>query len=644
MNPPVLSPQFPVRISRRLSLALIVLFALVLLVGGISLTLAIRIYRMSEAIEQEYAHMQITEGIDSTLDSIILIYLYMEAAHRFDRMGDVERLHGELLGYLETYRDLHPGDQYFPQKAQELPGFAALWEQAAELQTLTDRLLAAPDHERRLNPEDLDRLHGASVLAPRMSGELAQTDRFRVMQMLQAGEGMMRTIVALYVAFLIVGGAVIAVATVAFGRGIIVPVQKLAAAALKIAEGRLDERVPVSSRNEIGQLSHSFNVMADRLQAHERELRATHEELAQKVRETQALYQIGTEISALHELDRILHSVVNNARELLHTEAAALCLKSPGQDDLLVRATSGPEDAFRPGTQPAPCRSLGAEALDAPECPCPTLFEAYRRAQLTAPLRLGDRLIGRICVACRKEREFTGADTELLAGLAAQAALAIENARLYKEVQSLATIKERERIAREMHDGLAQALSLLHLGLQRLQGGAAGGATQTAEDLKGLLAIADRAYEEVRQSIFGLRTMVSRGLGLIPTLTEFLHEFSARNGITVALEAPDGAPRHLPPSTEVQLVRIIQEALANVHKHAAAEHAWVRIRWEHPSIQVIVEDDGRGFDPHMPASPDRRHFGFQTMRERAEGLGGTLEIDSAPGGGTRVIATLPAEG
>jgi two-component system nitrate/nitrite sensor histidine kinase NarX len=209
----------------------------------------------------------------------------------------------------------------------------------------------------------------------------------------------------------------------------------------------------------------------------------------------------------------------------------------------------------------------------------------------------------------------------------------------------MATLEERERIAREMHDGLAQALSLLHLGLQRAQGSAAAaGSTQTAEDLKGLVAMADRAYEEVRQSIFGLRTMVSRGLGLIPTLTEFLHEFSAGSGISVALEAPDGAPRHLPPSTEVQLVRIIQEALANVHKHAAAEHAWVRIWWQHPSIQVIVEDDGRGFDPHMPASPDRRHFGFQTMRERAEGLGGTLEIDSAPGGGTRVIATLPAEG
>jgi methyl-accepting chemotaxis protein len=275
---------------------LIVIFGLVLLVGGISLTLAIKIFRMSGAIEQEYAHMQITEGIDTTLDNIINIHLYMGASHRFDRLGDVQRLHEELLGYLETYRDLHPGDQYFPQTAQELPGFAALWEQASELRTLTDRLLAAPEPERRLNLEDLDRLRGSSALAARMrracpDGSVPGDADAR------GRRGMMRTIVALYVAFLVVGGAIIAVATVAVGRGIVVPVQKLAAAALKISEGRLDERVPVRSRNEIGQLSHSFNVMADRLQAHERELQAAHDELAQKVRETQALYQIGTEIS-----------------------------------------------------------------------------------------------------------------------------------------------------------------------------------------------------------------------------------------------------------------------------------------------------------------------------------------------------------
>jgi signal transduction histidine kinase len=260
------------------------------------------------------------------------------------------------------------------------------------------------------------------------------------------------------------------------------------------------------------------------------------------------------------------------------------------------------------------------------------------------PLRRGDSLIGVMCVAFREAREFAAADTELLSGLATQAAIAIENARLYERVRGLAAMQERERIAREMHDGLAQALAVLHLGLLRLRDRAAAeGSTQTAEDLGGLIATTDRAYEEVRQSIFGLRTMVSRGLGLIPTLSEYLHEYSARNGISVVLESPGDRPNHLPPATEVQLVRIVQEALANVHKHAGAMHAWVRIREQDSWIQVTIEDDGHGFDPGTPASAARRHFGLQVMRERAEGLGGKLEIDTAPGRGTRVVATLPAE-
>jgi signal transduction histidine kinase len=239
---------------------------------------------------------------------------------------------------------------------------------------------------------------------------------------------------------------------------------------------------------------------------------------------------------------------------------------------------------------------------------------------------------------------FTAAETDLLTGLATQAAIAIENARLYEEVRSLATLEERERIAREMHDGLAQALGLLHMKLRRAQENpASGDSPHIADTLQEMTAITDRAYEEVRQSIFGLRTMVSRGLGLIPTLTEFLHEFSAQNGIAVELQVAEGRPIHLSPGSEVQLVRIIQEALANVRKHAEAGQAWVCLQRRDPWVRVTIQDDGRGFEPSTPGSSDGHHFGLQTMRERAEGLGGKLEIDTAPGRGTRIVATLPGE-
>jgi two-component system nitrate/nitrite sensor histidine kinase NarX len=143
----------------------------------------------------------------------------------------------------------------------------------------------------------------------------------------------------------------------------------------------------------------------------------------------------------------------------------------------------------------------------------------------------------------------------------------------------------------------------------------------------------------VRQSIFGLRTFVSRGLSLVPTLTEYLHEFSAHNGIAVELEAGGGPLGPIPPASEVQAVRIIQEALTNVRKHARAHHAHVRLQRDGSWLRVTVEDDGVGWDRR--AEQNGLHFGLQTMRERAEGVGGRLEIHTAPGGGTRVVATFP---
>jgi len=157
-----------------------------------------------------------------------------------------------------------------------------------------------------------------------------------------------------------------------------------------------------------------------------------------------------------------------------------------------------------------------------------------------------------------------------------------------------------------------------------------------------MAGITENAYEGVRQSIFGLRTFVSRGLGLVPTLTEYLHEFSVQSGIAVDLEAAEGELGPVPPATEVQAVRIIQEALMNVRKHAAADHARVRIERDGAWLRVAIEDGGAGWD--REAAVGGLHFGLEMMRERAESLGGRLEVVTAPGEGTRVVATLPGGG
>jgi len=650
MDRPPHPPQFPSRISRRLSVALSAIIVTVLLVGGISLVLALRIFRINEAVDRENTHIQITDQIHTTFHHVVFELQQMHAMGWAERKRYVQTLQEALTRHQDTFLVLHQGERDSPEERQELALFEDLQKLTAELRAITDRALTPTGRGLQLGPMDLAQLNILAHQVARQSEDLNGIHRAKVTRLMRTSQSLMGAIVTLYLAFLLVGGALIAVASIAFTRRIAAPLGTLADAALKIAEGHLDERVPVRSQNEIGQLSHAFNVMADRLQNREQDLRTAHDQVAQKVRETQALYRIGTEISGLHELDRILQSVVAKARELLHSEAAALCMFTAEQDELVARATSGPAEAFQSGGLPASRNLPGGRTkvtpddLDIHGSRCTVMHPEFLQGHLAVPLRRGDTAIGVICIGSREPRTFTAAETELLTGLATQAAIAIEKARLYEEVRSLATLEERERIAREMHDGLAQALGLLHMKLRWAEEhSASDNPPQIADALREMTTISAHAYEEVRQSIFGLRTMVSRGLGLIPTLTEYLHEFSAQNGIGVEFEVVDGRPIHLSPASEVQLIRIIQEALTNVRKHAGASRAWVRLQRQNPWVRVTVEDNGRGFDPASLASPDRLHFGLQTMRERAEGLGGKLEIDTAPGRGTRIVATLPGE-
>ncbi len=209
-----------------------------------------------------------------------------------------------------------------------------------------------------------------------------------------------------------------------------------------------------------------------------------------------------------------------------------------------------------------------------------------------------------------------------------------------EKIQSLATLEERERIAEEFHDTLAQDLVLLELRLNTM---ALDFPRETSPsilaELKDIREIAHGAYENVRQTIFGLRTMVSKGLGLIPTLTEYLHEFSDRRNLSVDLRVHNPELIRLSSRAEIQLIHIIHEALSNVFKHSEANAGAVTVNCNGEFATVTVEDDGKGFD--LESVRSTFHVGLQTMRERAERVGGKLNIESASGKGTKVIVVLP---
>ncbi|HSB78322.1 MAG TPA: GAF domain-containing protein [Candidatus Methylomirabilis sp.] len=368
-------------------------------------------------------------------------------------------------------------------------------------------------------------------------------------------------------------------------------------------------------------------------------------ENAELYEQVQMLHRVGIEISSMLNLDRLLQTIVGSARAMLRTDVAALCLLREGDQHLDLVATAGPWEEVMGGATLACADDPSAERSEA--ClHCQTDRTQGKTAQLSTRLKLGEQVLGSLCVGSARARAFGEAEQDLLGGLATQAAIAIENARLYERVRGMAAVEERERLAREMHDGLAQGLGFLNLKLklaERMLDGEP--AEPIRRELGEMRKITSGAYEEVRQAIFGLRTMVSRGLGLVPTLSEYLHEFSQQAGIQVRLEVSDEAGQiRFAPEVEVQLIRIVQEALNNVRKHSGAPAARVRFWREADHVLVAVEDDGSGFDPGAPPKDGQRHFGLATMRERAEAVGGRLTLRSAPGRGTQVVLQVQPVG
>jgi signal transduction histidine kinase len=263
---------------------------------------------------------------------------------------------------------------------------------------------------------------------------------------------------------------------------------------------------------------------------------------------------------------------------------------------------------------------------------------------LAVPLLRGDHPHGLIAVWTRVRRTFTEEEVRLLTRLAQQVVVAIENARLYRQVRYLAALEERDRLAREMHDNLAQALGYLNLKASLTSDLLAHGeADQARAGLVEMKQITREAYTDTREAIFNLRNTVSAGRDLMPMLREYLAEYRAHYGLDTQLVMDDTTTIEFSTDVAVQLSRIIQEALTNIRKHAQATRAWVRFDREGEQIRIVVEDNGQGFDLNATRADGEAHFGLQIMRERAASVGGTAELDPQIGRGTRVVIRVPLE-
>ncbi|MBI4498055.1 MAG: GAF domain-containing protein [Chloroflexi bacterium] len=384
------------------------------------------------------------------------------------------------------------------------------------------------------------------------------------------------------------------------------------------------------------------------------------EDLVRRNEHLAALYHAGTELTALLDLDRVVALTTRQARELLGTEVAGLSLVDESSGELTWRLLVGGSDRYRsvrlqPGEgiagyvvqtgQPLVVPDWQRRSSTAGPATVPIVTLERLAAVLAVPLRSGGRTFGVLMVANRTPTAFSQDQVVLLSSLGNQAAVALENARLYIKTQNLAVLEERERIAREMHDGLGQVLGYVNtktLAVARLL--EVGKVQEAQAQVVQLEAAAKDVYADVREVILGLRTTLTPGRSFLAALGDYLEGFEQQSGLPVELEAPAAASDlALPFAAEIQLLRVVQEALANVRKHARATRATVRITPALGELRLVVEDDGRGFDPMRLNHGGWPRFGLQTMRERAEAIGGTFTIVSRPGGGTRVIVTVPQQ-
>ncbi|WP_162909862.1 ATP-binding protein [Aggregatilinea lenta] len=445
--------------------------------------------------------------------------------------------------------------------------------------------------------------------------------------------------------FFLCAVGLLVIGVVMIRRAIMTPLQTLKNAAQQIGQGDLNSPVQIAGPPEFTELAISVDTMRTQLKTLTDGLEAR---IHQRTRELTALYDVIREISSHLDIAHVLDSVTGKARDLLASDVAFLCLLDGTGESLTLKAYNGPQDAVC-GSCVLAKHSVAAQVLGREEAMicdvggCQTVAPDYRASHLAAPLRVGERVIGALCVGSTRAATYSHEQVRLLTELANSTAIALENARLYEQAERVAALEERQRIAADMHDGLAQTLSYVRLKTGRLADLIARDSNeQAAQELALISDAVDRAGHEVRQSIASLRIVPVLGRTLQEHLADVVADF-AQSAPEIAVEVVSANDQGvvLDSDAMAQVLRVVLEALQNARRHASATRVTIRLERQGSAYRVMIHDNGCGFDPS--AVNGKGHFGLSIMQARAARIGGDLMIDSAPGQGTHVILTWPVQ-
>ncbi len=369
--------------------------------------------------------------------------------------------------------------------------------------------------------------------------------------------------------------------------------------------------------------------------------------VASRTAELSTLLQMTRVVVSTLELHPVLEHVLEQLRKAIDYRTAAIygytppntltLLEVSGPDEAeahprtITLGTAGTEDIARViRTREPVIAAAGDDSRGGSDTPT---------AWLGIPLMVRRRITGMLALEHDTPGAFTDRVTDLALAFTDQAAIAIENARLYTEAQQLAALRERQKLARELHDSVSQVLYGIVLGVKTAQmqiSSAGGGPIQ--ETLSYILSLAEGGVYEMRALIFELRPESLETEGLAAALNRQAEMLRTRYDIAVDASCNDEPV--IPIAAKETLYRVAREAIQNIIRHADAAHVTISLAADDEIVTLEIADDGAGFDP---AGEFPGHLGLQSMRERVEEKGGDITIASTPGEGTRIIVRLPVE-
>jgi signal transduction histidine kinase len=362
-------------------------------------------------------------------------------------------------------------------------------------------------------------------------------------------------------------------------------------------------------------------------------------ELESRSATLRALYDVSLAVSSRRDPGPTIGTILERARELLSMDAALLLIEDAAGESRIAAHSALP-GALLDGAL-AVDRATAEGSGPAGQSPLAPGVEV----RISVPVGLGDERPGVLELASRRGRVFSETEIGTVSALATQVGLAVEAARLQDEMRAVAVQGERERIAREMHDGLAQVLAYVNTKSQAVDEMLADGRVPEARLQLGQLAEAARSlYVDVREAILSLSSPLAVDRSVVAALEEYAAQYAESSKLAVRFEASSAArAASLSAAVQGEMFGIAREALTNVRKHARAHRIRIGLSVEADEVVLAIEDDGVGFDAAgLSRAPERwPHFGLAGMRERAESVGGRIAWVSTPGRGTTVELRVP---